>query len=278
MKTGGLFKGTNLGRKTKTQLFAGVDIGSAFTKAVILKDRKIVAFEIVTSGGNYRKAAEKAISQVLSRASISFEDVAGIVITGVGAASAPFPSRQMSDISCQAKGVNYLFPQARTVIDIGGQSSKVIKITPEGNVVDFVISEKCAAGSGRFLQIMARILGIKIEDIGPLSLKSVQPVEFSTGCAVFAESETISRIAEGAKREDILAGVHKAIAAKVVTLVNRIGLEPECVLAGGGAEDIGLVKTVSEALGVQVLVPEHPRITAALGAACIAAERKNRHE
>ncbi len=260
-------------KTTKAQLFAGVDIGSVFTKAVILKEKKIVAFEIVTSGGNYKKAAEKTMSQVLSRPSIPFDNITGIVTTGVGAASAPFSSRQVSDISCQAKGVNYLFPQARTVIDIGGQSSKVIKITPEGNVVDFIISEKCAAGSGRFLQIIARILGIKIEDIGPLSLKSKQPVEFSTSCAVFAESETISRIAEGANKEDILAGIHKAIAAKVVTLVNRIGLEPECVLTGGGAEDIGLVHRVSEALGIKVLVPEHPRITAALGAACIAAER-----
>lgn len=253
-------------------IFVGVDIGSVFTKAVLMKDGKISAFEMVTSGGNYKEAAEKAMSQVLSRAGIPFRNVTGVVTTGLGVASAPFPSRQVSEISCQAKGVNYLFPVARTVIDIGGQSSRVIKITSEGNVVDFAISEKCAAGSGRFLQIISRILGIRIDNIGPLSLKSQQPVEFSTGCAVFAESETISRIAEGANKEDILAGVHKAIAAKVVNLVRRIGLETECVLTGGGAEDIGLVYRINEALGIKVLVPEHPRMTTALGAACIAAK------
>lgn len=254
-------------------IFVGVDIGSVFTKAVLIENRKPFVFEVVTSGGNYKEAAGKAMSQVLSRAGISLENVTGIVTTGLGATSAPFPSRQVSDISCQAKGVNYLLPGVRTVIDIGGQSSKVIKINSEGNAVDFVISEKCAAGSGRFLQIISRILGVKIDDIGPLSLKSRQAVEFSTGCAVFAESETISHIAEGALKEDILAGVHKAIAAKVVGLVNRIGLEMECGLTGGGAEDIGLVEKIGEALGIKVLVPEQPRITAALGAACIATER-----
>lgn len=254
-------------------IVVGVDIGSVFTKAVLIGNREPFVFEIVISGGNYKGAAEKAMSRVLSRTGTSLEDIAGVVTTGLGATSAPFLSRQVSDISCQAKGVNYLLPGVRTVIDIGGQSSKVIKINPEGNAVDFVISEKCATGSGRFLQIISRILGIKIDDIGPLSLQSKQAVEFSTSCAVFAESETISRIAEGALKEDILAGVHKAIAAKVVSLVNRIGLEMECGLTGGGAEDIGLVQKIGEALGVKVLVPEHPRITAALGAACIATER-----
>jgi len=254
-------------------VFAGVDIGSVFIKAVLLRDRKVVAFEVVSSGGNYKEAAEKAMKQVLSRADISSKDIANIVTTGVGADGSPFTSRQVSDISCQAKGVNYLFPAARTVIDIGGQSSKVIKITPAGNAVDFIISEKCAAGSGRFLQIISRILGIKMEDTGSLSLKSKQPIDFSTGCAVFAESETISRIAEGANKEDILAGVHKAIASKIANLVTRVSLEKECAVTGGGAKDIGLVQKINEALGIKVLIPEHPRITAALGAACIAAEK-----
>jgi predicted CoA-substrate-specific enzyme activase len=145
-------------------IFVGVDIGSVFTKAVLRENSKPFVFEMVTSGGNYKEAAGKAVNQVLSGAGISLENVTGIVTTGVGVASAPFPSQQVSDVSCQARGVNYLLPGVRTVIDIGGQSSKVIKISPEGNAVDFVISERCAAGSGRFLQIISRILGIKIEE------------------------------------------------------------------------------------------------------------------
>lgn len=253
-------------------LSAGVDIGSVFSKAVIIRDGELIAFEIVASGGNYREATRKVVSGVLSRGDISFEDIGHIVATGLGAASVSFPCKQVSDISCQAKGVNYLFPSARTIVDIGGQSTKVMKATPEGNVADFVMSEKCAAGSGRFLQIISRILGVKMEDLGPLSLKSKQAVEFSTSCAVFAESETISRIAEGALKEDILAGVHNAIAAKVANLVKRVGLEADCVITGGGAEDEGLVKSISEVLGIKVLVPDNQRITAALGAARIAAE------
>lgn len=252
--------------------FAGVDIGSVFSKAVIIRDGEIIAFDIVLSGGSYKEAAQKVISGVFSKASISLEDISGIVATGMGTASVSSSCKQVSDISCQARGINYLFPSARTIIDIGGQSTRVIKATPEGNVADFVMSEKCAAGSGRFLQIISRILGVRIEDIGSLSLKSTQAVEFSTSCAVFAESETISRIAEGALKEDILAGVHNAIAAKVANLVKRISLETDCVLTGGGAEDTGLVNRISEVLGIKVLVPETQRITAALGAACIAAE------
>jgi predicted CoA-substrate-specific enzyme activase len=138
------------------------------------------------------------------------------------------------------------------------------------------MSEKCATGSGRFLQVIARILRINVEDIGHLSLKSESPVEFSTNCAVFAESETISRIAEGARMEDILAGVHRALAAKVAMLVKRLKMEEDVVLTGGGAEDVGLVSAVSEALGVHVLVPDLPRLTAALGAATLAKEEKDK--
>jgi hypothetical protein len=149
------------------------------------------------------------------------------VVTGLGNESPPFPARLISDISCQAMGCHRLFPQARTVIDIGVQFTKVVKITPQGKIADFLMSEKCATGSGRFLQVIARILQVRLEDIGPLSLQSQKPVEFSTNCAVFAESETISRIAEGTRAEDILAGVHRAMAAKVAMLVKRVKMEPD---------------------------------------------------
>ncbi len=255
--------------------FAGVDIGSAFIKAVLVSRREILASEMRPSGGRYRETADDVLEAALDRAGLRREQLAGIVVTGVGAESAPFTAPSVSDISCQARGCRFHFPGARTVIDIGGQFTKAARLNSEGRVVDFLISEKCAAGSGRFLQVMARILQIDWEAIGPLSLKSERPVEFSTNCAVFAESETVSRMAEGARPEDLLAGVHRAMAAKVALLAKRVKMEPEVVLTGGGAEDAGLVRAVSEALGLEVRVPENPRLTAALGAACLAEERRS---
>jgi (R)-2-hydroxyacyl-CoA dehydratese activating ATPase len=252
--------------------FAGVDIGSAFIKAVLLRGPKILGSGMRPSGGRYRETAETVLEEALARTGLPREELAGIGVTGLGAENAPFPARSFSDISCQARGCRFHFPTARTVIDIGGQFTKAAKLNSEGRVADFLISEKCAAGSGRFLQIMARILQIEWEAIGPLSLKSEKPVEFSTNCAVFAESETVSRLAEGARPEDLLAGVHRAMASKVAMLVKRLKMEPEVVLTGGGAEDTGLVRAVNAALGLEVRVPENPRLTAALGAACLAEE------
>jgi (R)-2-hydroxyacyl-CoA dehydratese activating ATPase len=252
--------------------FAGVDIGSVFIKAVLVRRQKILASEMRPSGGRYQETAVEVLESALARTGLRREQLAGIGITGVGAESAPFPARAVSDISCQARGCRFHFPAARTVIDIGGQFTRAVRLDPQGRVADFLISEKCAAGSGRFLQVMARILQIDWEAIGPLSLKSKTPVDFSTNCAVFAESETVSRLAEGARPEDLLAGVHRAMAAKVAMLVKRLKMEPEVVLTGGAAEDAGLVRAVSEALGLEVRVPDPPRLTAALGAACLAEE------
>ncbi len=252
--------------------FAGVDIGSVSIKAVLIRDQRIIASEMVASGGNYRAAAQKVLDSALTQGGVDMGRLSGIAVTGLGAESAPFSARQISDISCQAMGCSCLFPSARTVIDIGGQFTKAARITSRGRVVDFLMSEKCATGSGRFLQVIARILHVNLDDIGPLSLTSQNPVEFSTNCAVFAESETVSRIAEGAQPEDILAGVHRAMAAKVAMLVKRVKMEPDVVLTGGGAADAGLVEAIGQALGIEILVPEQPRLTAAFGAACLAEE------
>jgi predicted CoA-substrate-specific enzyme activase len=256
----------------KEKYYAGLDMGSVSIKAALISEKQLIASSLIASGGNYKNGANKVMDDILTQASISFDQLAGLVITGLGADSAPFTARHVSDISCQAKGCHCLYPSARTVIDIGGQFTKAAKITPQGRIADFLMSEKCATGSGRFLQVIARILHVSLDDIGPLSLESENPVEFSTNCAVFAESETISRIAEGAKAEDILAGVHRAMAAKVSMLVKRLKLEPDVVLTGGGGEDQGLVKAIGDALKIKILVPEHPRLTAAFGAACLAQE------
>jgi predicted CoA-substrate-specific enzyme activase len=254
--------------------YAGVDIGSASIKAALVSNRRMIASHLLASGGNYRDAAQKVLDSVLSQTNIKWNQLSGIVVTGVGAESAPFPARPVSDISCQVMGCHVLFPTARTVIDIGGQFTKAARMTPAGRIADFLIREKCATGSGRFLQVIARILRIKIEEIGPLSLQSRNPVEFSTNCAVFAESETISRIAEGARPEDILAGVHRAMASKVSILVKRLKPASDVVIAGGGGEDEGLVQAIGIALHTVVLVPEQPRLTAAFGAACLAEENE----
>jgi predicted CoA-substrate-specific enzyme activase len=261
---------------------AGVDIGSAFSKAVVMAGNKIIAYRVKPSGGNYRLTAEQVMEEALTKAKLSLKDIDYTVATGYGAANVSFSHGAASDISCLARGAYYLFPTARTAIDIGGQFTKVFKLDNRGRATTFLLSEKCAAGSGRFLQVIAKVLQIDLKDIGELSLKSRNRVDFNTGCAVFAESEAVSRIAEGAAKEDILAGLHRTLAAKVQAMVERLGIEPDCALVGGGAKDIGLVRSIEESLACRLpakawqaglLVPEEPQIVAALGAALIAGEK-----
>ncbi len=254
--------------------FIGIDVGSVTTKGVITKDGKLKSYHLIPSGINYRTAAQKLKQELLVKADISEEDVASIVATGCGASNVDFASQQVSDIVCCAKGIKAVFPPVRTVIGVGGQCSQVIRIGEEGQVADFAVSEKCAAGSARFLQVMANVLRINLEDISPLSLKSKNPVTFSTGCAVFGETEAITRVAEGFSKEDILAGVHESLTNKIASLVAKVGLEEKCALCGGGGLDVGLTKRLEEKLRVQLLVPPQPQIITALGAAIIAQEKK----
>lgn len=247
----------------------GIDIGSSFSKAVILGGKSILSYDIVPSGGNYAETAGRVARAAMEKAGIGDTGIASTVATGYGSGAVGFADRTVADISCHAAGIRFLFPSARTAVDIGSQFCRAIKLDEDGHVSNFVLNEKCASGSGKFLQIIARILHMKVEDIGPLSLESKTPVEFTTGCAVFAESETVSRIAEGANPADILAGVHKAMSAKIVNLTIRLGLTPDCVITGGGARDIGLVHSLEKELGVQMMVPQEPWITAALGAALL---------
>jgi len=253
--------------------FMGIDVGSVTAKAVIVRDGELILYHKIPSGGNYRIAAQRCREEVLVRGGISLDDIAYIIAAGCGASSVNFADQEVADISCCARGVHHLFPAVRTVIEIGGQASKVIRVNGEGRPTDFVVSERCAAGSGRFLQIIARVLQIEMKDIGPLSLTSRSPITCTTGCAVFGESEAITRVAEGIPVEDILAGVHNAIAAKVSNLLDKVGMGEECALTGGGAVDVGLVRRIEERLGVRCLVPPDPQIVAALGAALIAEEK-----
>jgi predicted CoA-substrate-specific enzyme activase len=247
----------------------GIDVGSSFAKAVVVGDGIMLSYATMPSGGNYAEAARKVSRTAMEKAGIPDQDLSSTVATGWGAAAVEFADRTVADISCHAAGICHLFPSARMVVDIGNQFCRAIKLNSEGRVTNFVQNEKCAGGSAKFLQVIARILHVSIEDIGALSLESANPVEFTTGCAVFAESEAVSRIAEGASPADILAGVHKAMSAKIANLTVRLGLVHDCAITGGGAKDIGLARILESDLGVKVLIPEEPWISAAIGAAVL---------
>ncbi|MFQ6122942.1 MAG: acyl-CoA dehydratase activase [Dehalococcoidales bacterium] len=252
--------------------FMGIDVGSGSSKGVITRDGELLAYHLLPSGTNYRAAAQQLRDELLAKARLSPEDIAYTVATGQGAANVAFSDKQVTDIRCCARGINRLLPSVRTVIDVQAQSSQVIRLSESGQVINFVVSEKCAAGSGRFLEVIANVLQIELKDIGALSLKSKNPVAFTTGCAVFGESEAISRVAEGSAREDILAGVHQALADKISALIERVGLEKDCAISGGGGLDVGLIKRVEEKLGIKLLVPPHPQMVTVLGAAIMAEE------
>ncbi|MBP1748065.1 MAG: putative CoA-substrate-specific enzyme activase [Deltaproteobacteria bacterium] len=254
----------------------GIDVGSGYSKAVVLEDGAIRSYAVIPSGGDYRGAGAAAAKEALDEIGITQTDVARTVAAGYGGNMVDFADDTSTDISCHAKGVHHLFPSVRTVMDVGAQYSRAIRLDDEGRIANFIMNEKCAGGSGKFLQVAARILHINVSDIGELALKAQKPVEFTTGCAVFAESEAVSRISEGASPADILAGIHNAMASKIVTLAMRVGLSPNYAVTGGGAMDIGLVNSIGAELGAKLFVPDQPQITAALGAALIAWEQSKR--
>ena len=254
-------------------IFAGLDIGSTYSKAVVFSGGEILGSAVIPSGGNYKLTAEKVLKKAMAEAKVTPDDVEYSIATGYGADSVSDVDDKVNDMTCQGRGISYLLPSVRTVADIGGQLSKVFRVNGEGQVENFVFSEKCAAGSGKLLQVIARVLQVDINDLGELSLKSKNKVDLTTGCAVFLESEVISRIAEGSLKEDIAAGIHRSLASKIHVLMERLGLKPDYALVGGGAKNIGLVKSIEEELQTEILIPEQPQLVAALGAALIAEEK-----
>ena len=250
----------------------GIDIGSASSKGMILGDQEPIGSFECPSGGDFKRTAERIKKELLSQTEKSESDISWAVATGYGSKLVTFADGVKTDIVCHAKGVSSLIPSVRTVIDVGDLYTKVIRTHGNGNVHNFLLSGKCAGGSGRILQVIAKVLQVKVEEIGELSLKSKRRVDFSTGCAVFAESEAISRIAQEVKKEDLLAGLHRALAAQINSLVERIGAEQDVAMVGGGARDVGLVQALKELRSHDILVPPYPHMTAALGAALIAME------
>jgi len=247
--------------------FAGIDIGSTMTKVVIMNEEIIASLVRVTTP-EQRRLANKVMEEALERANFSFDEITYVVATGYGRINVAFADKQVTEISCHARGVASLIPTVRTIIDIGGQDCKGIKLSA-GKVVNFVMNDKCAAGTGRFLEITARALGVKLEEIGKLSLTSRKPVEISSTCTVFAEQEALTKLAEGIPLSDILAGLHQAIASRILTMVSRVRIEREVVVTGGGAKNVGLVRALESRLGFPVLIPPDPLLTGAIGAALL---------
>ena len=252
----------------------GVDVGSTQTKAIILsEDRKIVARCLINTGANVSMAAERSFREAAASAGIPPESIAYVVGTGYGRYKVNFGNAQITEISCHARGANLLFPKTRTVIDMGGQDAKGIRVGEDGDVKDFVMNDKCAAGTGRFLSNAAETVGIGLDQIGPISLGAKKPVRLSTVCAVFVESDIMSYLAEGKTVPDILGGVHNAIAARTVALVRRVGIDPEVTFTGGVSLNIGMVKALEEKLGLPVNVCADSHYIGAIGAAIFALER-----
>jgi predicted CoA-substrate-specific enzyme activase len=253
---------------------AGIDVGSTQTKAVVIEeDTGIVARALVDTGANVIRAAENAFNLACSQAAIDPHDVGFVVGTGYGRYKISFGNAQMTEISCHARGAHYIFPTTRTVIDMGGQDSKAISVGAGGEVLDFVMNDKCAAGTGRFLANAADVMGIGLDDIGPLSLKGKHPVKIATVCTVFVESDILSYLSMGKKPEDILRGVHLAIAKRTVSLARRVAIEPKITLTGGVARNPGMVQALEEVLEVSLQVSPDAHFIGALGAALFAFER-----
>jgi predicted CoA-substrate-specific enzyme activase len=250
--------------------FAGVDIGSTMTKVVIQSDRLEAVF-IGPTGPEHRKLANRVMEDALAQAHIRFEDLTYVIATGYGRINVPFADKQVTEITCHAKGLWSLLPTARTVVDIGGQDSKGIKIN-NGKVMDFVMNDKCAAGTGRFLEVIADALGVPLEKLGELSLSAERITPVSNTCTVFAEQEVINQLACGEPLASLIAGIHDAVATRVYAMVKKLKVERDVAVTGGGAKNEGLVKALETKFGFPLLVPPEPLITGALGAALIGKE------
>ena len=248
----------------------GIDIGSTSGEALILDDDKVLAWSVGDTGYNSRRAAALALDEALAHSGLARDQLEPIVATGYGRVAVEFADTQVTEISCYARGIHYLYPEVQTVIDIGGQDSKVVAVGPKGKPLDFAMNDKCAAGTGRFLEVIARALELDLEDMGPSALRARRAADISSTCTVFAESEVVTLVAEGVPREEIVAGVCRSIARRVGVMARRVGVEPPVAFAGGVAKNVGVIRALEEVLGETLIVPEEPQIVGALGAALLA--------
>lgn len=249
---------------------AGVDIGSVATKVVVLKDKTVVAAEVMPTGSRPKTTAQAVLDKALEAAGLRRSDLERIVSTGYGRRVVEFGDKTITEISACAIGTSHLgSPRGtvRTIVDLGGQDIKVISLDADGEVSDFVMNDKCAAGTGRFLEVIAHALEVKLEDLGDLALNSRNEIAINATCTVFAESEVISLLAQDVRKEDIVAGIHLSIADRIFAMTRKIGLREIVAFNGGGAKNKGLVAALSAKLGVQLYIPETPQFVNSLGSA-----------
>lgn len=255
-------------------LAAGVDVGSTQSKAVVIdSDRAIRGRGLVPTGADVSRAAEAAFRAALEDAHVEAREVRFVVGTGYGRFKVTFGHAQITEISCHARGAQLFFPEVRTVIDVGGQDTKAIRVGPSGEVVDFAMNDKCAAGTGRFLAAAAEVMGVPLDRLGQIALAGAEPVRLTSVCTVFVESDIMSYLAAGKRPEDILAGVHRAIAARTMALLRRVDPKPQYAMTGGVARNVGMVRSLEERLGVPVCVSPEAHYMGAIGAALFALER-----
>jgi predicted CoA-substrate-specific enzyme activase len=255
-----------------SRYFAGIDLGSTMTKVVIINEQEEILAKVVEhSGAEHRRLANQVMGRALELAGLPFEEITYVVATGYGRINVPFADRQISELSCHARGVFNLFPSVKVAIDIGGQDAKALKIG-DGKLADFAMNDKCAAGTGRFLEVLAKGLGLRVEDLGEISARSSKKQLMTSTCTVFAYQEVITKLSGGLAMEDIVAGLHDAIAGRVSAMVKKLKVEPDVVFTGGVASNSGVVKALGENLGCRIFVPQEPLLSGALGAALLGKE------
>lgn len=256
---------------------AGVDIGSGRTKAVLLDENgRILGSAAIRTRANFDGVAREALDQALAAAGLTMKDVAYTAATGLGRYSISFRDVQVTDITCAARGAQFLFPDTLFVLDMGAQSTRAIRLKENGKVREFHTNEKCAAGSGSFLERAAKYLEITVDSLGPRSLESSSPRPISSVCAVLAESEIINHVSEGIPVNDVVRGLHESLAERALTQLKKIGLNGSVTFVGGVAVQSGMVEACRRKFGVEVLVPKDPVIVTALGAAVLARQRAAR--
>ncbi len=254
-------------------IFAGIDIGSRAAKAVLMRDNSIISAVIRDTGPESVRTSRMVMEALLNRTGIRLEEISYIIATGYGRVLVPFANENISEISCHARGINWYFPSVRTIVDMGGQDCKAINCDGSGRVTNFVMNDKCAGGTGRFLEMIGDVLGIPLNELGPLSLESKTAIPFNTICAVFARSEAITYLKKGVARSDILAGLHEAIAVRCLGLLKRVSIEKDFSITGGISKNRGMVAKLREKVGLGPLLCEDPQLVGALGAALFARER-----
>lgn len=252
---------------------AGVDIGSATSKVVLLRGDKVLSYSLIATGAQSAKSACRALHDAVQSSRLDRDEIAYVVATGYGRVIVPFAQETVTELTCHARGANWLFPSARTILDMGGQDCKAIRCDEEGRLENFATNDKCAAGSGLFLESMATLLEVPVAEMGAMALEAVAVEEVSSRCAVFAESEVISHIHRGVATKQILAGLHRAVADRILDLVSRVTVAPEVVVTGGVARNPAVVKELEVRLGYPVWLPPEPQVVGALGAALVARDR-----